>query len=82
MKCWMRECYKKGIPKEENKLYEFHAYCECQKCKWRNKYLKEPKNALTLTTDSKEKFDQVIEFINNWKCKDGNNKLPVEYIHI
>jgi hypothetical protein len=76
----IRECYRNGIVKEQDKLYEFHVFCECDKCKWRYKYLKEPRNQLTITTDSKDKFNQIKEFIENWKCKDGDKNLPTEYI--
>lgn len=76
----IRERYKGGIEKEENKLYEFYVFCECEKCKWRYKYLKEPRNQLTVTTDNKEKSEKVNEFIKSWKCKDGNKWLPTEYV--
>lgn len=75
-----RECYKNGIAKPENKLYEFHVFCECSKCKWRYKYLKEPRNQLTVTTDTKEKFKQIKKFIDNWKCKNGDKWLETEYV--
>ena len=76
----LRECYKYGIERPENKLYEIHVLCECPQCKWRYKYLKEPRNQLTITTDSKDKFKQIKEFIDNWKCKNGDKRLVTEYV--
>lgn len=74
----IRECYAHGIAKEENKRFEFHAFCECGYCKWRQKFLKEPRNCLTVTTDSIDKFPEVEAYIDNWTC--GQNKrLPTQY---
>ena len=79
---YYRICYKGGIAKKENELFEFHKICDCILCVNRYKFTGQPRNCLTVTTDSKEKFEEVDKIIKNWKCKNGNEWLKTEYITI
>ena len=77
----IRECYRGGIVKPYNRVYEFHAFCECEGCKFRYKHNNQRRNQLTVTTDSKDKFRQVEKFVRGWRCKNGNKEIPTEYVN-
>ncbi len=79
---YYRLCYKGGIVKKGNELYEFHKLCDCEDCKNRFKYRNESINSITVTTDSKSKFDEIEKMLKDWKCKDGNRRLETEYMSI
>lgn len=75
---YYRECREGGVP-TGRKIYEMHDFCECENCKWRYKYLGQPRNSVTVKTFNVEKLNDMDEFIDNWKCKDGKKWLPTEY---
>lgn len=79
MKYKYRLCYKNGIAKKENELYEFHKLCNCEKCEFRYKYMKSTKNALTVTTNDKKCFSEVEKFMESWKCG-SDSILPTKYV--
>ena len=54
-------------------LYEFHKYCRCASCDYRSKSQRLPYNQLTVTTDDKSKFPEVVKILNNYTC--NSNKL-------
>ncbi len=82
MKSIYRVCYKNGIEKKENERFEFYEVCDCENCIRRREHLKQLRNTLTITTDSKSKFEKVEEILKSWKCRDGNRQLETEYITI
>lgn len=77
-----RTCFKGGIEKKGNELYEFHKACDCEACDSRHKFGKQPRNTITITTDSKSKFDEIEKMLKGWKCKDGSRQLENEYVRI
>lgn len=76
-KVWMRICYKRGIKKEGNELYEFHKACDCDKCRFNFEYKISVPHAATATTDDISKIDEVKKFLESWNCsiEDGSSKV-------
>lgn len=75
---YYRECREGGIS-TGRKIYEMQDFCECEACKWRYKYLKEPRNVVTVTTFDIKKLSDMDKFIDDWRCKNGKKWLPTEY---
>lgn len=76
---YTRVCYRNGIVKDENKVYETHAICECEGC-FSLFYPRKTRNCVTAYTDDETKVKAVESMLKNWTCKNGNQDLPVEYI--
>ena len=81
---WYRVCY--GLTNEgkmdySKELYEFSKDCKCPKCEHRFKYERGLNNRLTITTDNKNKFQEVEETIQNWKCE-SDKVEKIKYIRI
>lgn len=74
-----RVCYENGDSVTGKKIYELHAFCNCEDCKNRKAWRNEPRNCATATTKDILKVGEVIEFLKNWTCKDGKRHLKVEY---
>lgn len=76
-KVWMRECYKGGVVKEENKLYEFHKTCDCDKCRFNFEHKIQVPNQSTVTTNDITKSDEIKKFLEKWSCdmKDGTSNV-------
>ena len=74
-----RVCYKNGIVKEENKVYELHKMCDCDWCK--NKYMnRKRRNCATAYAEKESDIERVKKILQNWTCKDKTKDLPTEYL--
>lgn len=80
-KVWMRECYRHGIPKEENKVYEFHKICDCDRCKFNFEHKIKVPNQVTVTTNDITKSGEIKKFLEKWSCdmKDGEFNVVHRY---
>lgn len=76
---YTRLCYKGGIVKEGNELYETHGVCECEGCLSLH-YPRRFRNCVTAYTDDKSKVNELEQLVSKWTCKDNTQDLPVEYI--
>ena len=68
-KVWMRICYKRGIQKKENELYEFHKPCDCDKCRFNFEHKISVPHAATATTDDISKIDESSRVVSYGKNK-------------
>ncbi len=75
---YYRECRENGLPNGRI-IYEMHDFCHCEWCEWRYKYLRQPRNTVTISTYDIDKLNTMDKFIDNWKCKNGKKQLPTEY---
>lgn len=82
MKYYYRVCFKNGVRKRKNTLFEFHKLCECPDCKYRYEVLHQHKNKITLLTNTKEKFAEVEEYLDHWTCKNKDKYIGTEYVHL
>lgn len=55
----MRICYKGGIKKEGNDIYEFHKICDCSKCRFNFENKIKVPNQATVTTNDITKADEI-----------------------
>ena len=75
---WNRICYKGGIVREENKVFELHKMCDCDWCK--HKYMGRKRcNAITAYAHNKEEIEQITQILNQWTCADRTKDLPTVY---
>lgn len=77
----VRVCYEHGDIRTGKKIYEAKQLCHCENCvnrfKWRNEVL----NCVTASTYNKSKIEEMLQFLDNWTCKDGTKHIEIEYIH-
>ncbi|KEI84145.1 hypothetical protein N493_19860 (plasmid) [Clostridium botulinum B2 433] len=71
-----RVCYEHGNKVTGKEIYELHKYCDCQFCKDRVAFKKNPANRATAITKDISKVDEVAEFLKNWTC--GNSKMDLK----
>lgn len=81
---YYRICY--GLTKDSKmdyskELYEFSKDCKCEYCKRRLKYERGGSNHISITTDSKEKFKEVVEILNNYTCNNDKQE-KIQYLKI
>lgn len=76
---YWRECFRNGNQKTGQRCLEAHAFCECPKCKSRYAYARDPRNMVCVTIADESMIEVAEKFIESWRCKDGNTRLPVEY---
>lgn len=77
-KVWVRICYKYGINREENKLFELHKMCECDWCK--SKYMGRKRcNDITAYAHNQKEIDDLTKILNEWTCADKTKDLPTFY---
>ena len=62
-------------------LYEFSKYCNCSNCVNRLSYSRISPNHLTITTDDKNKFQEIFETITAYTCN-SNKKENNVYIRV
>lgn len=76
---YVRECYKSGIVKDENKIFELHKLCDCEICghlyPFRNR-----RNAITITAEMETEIEKAKVFLATWKCTDSMRDLPTVYM--
>lgn len=79
-KYYVRVCYRNGIAKEENKVFEVHKLCDCAWC--REKYLGRTRvNKITITAECEDEIEKKVErFLDGWKCANGEKDLPIVFI--
>ena len=76
-----RICYRHGIVKPENKVLELHAFCDCDKCKIRRKFVNHGlRNVLTVTVEKMERLNEAKQFIDTWECKKNEYDFRTEYV--
>lgn len=71
-------CYENGSVKSGIKIYQLHAFCDCESCKNRYKFRAGMRNDATATTKDITKVDEVAEFLKNWKCN-FNKEISTMY---
>lgn len=85
-----RVCYRNRDPKirwqngnlkTREKIYEFHKYCDCEDCRYRRDRKREPSNQAYIYMMDISKEDIAVEYLKNWKCKDGTRRLKNEVIY-
>lgn len=75
---YVRICYKKGIVKEENKIFELHKMCDCEWCK--NKYFgRTRRNEATAYAETEKDIERIKAVLSNWTCSDKAKDLPTFY---
>ena len=77
---WIRVCYKGGIAKEENKIYELHKVCDCSRCssRWGDRTRRNEARAYAA---KESEIEQVGKLLSKWTCADKDKDLPVEYLN-
>lgn len=75
----VRICYENGNPVTGRKIYEATQLCHCENCMNRFKWRKEALNCVTASTSDKNKIEEMLQFLDNWICKDGKRHMETEY---
>lgn len=76
---YVRECYKDGIVRPENRMFELHKLCDCEFCKHIYTFRKR-RNAIAITAETEEEVDKAKAFLEKWKCADSSKDLPIVYM--
>lgn len=77
----VRDVYKSGIVKEENKFYEVKCLCDCYQCK--NRYApRTRRNAAYAYVYNEKAIEKAKKFLRNWNCGNSKKDLPEQFFHI
>ena len=79
---YYRTCYKNGIVKAGNEVYELTTLCKCDKCISRHKLTRTSRNEATASTEDIDKIAEVFYFLNDWTCSDGEKELETAYFEM
>lgn len=61
-------------------LYELNKYCECEGCKKRYQYYRQPANRVCVTVKNLADVDNAASFLKDWSCDNGNKQLDILFL--